>query len=98
MSSNVLSSATPLTSHLPPTSFRGVAIAVTTLQVELVGDGLVVEEVLHHHIMRHRSLVQLIDGNGLVDSQHLAQEGRKTMEQTVRGVSDWNNENASHLK
>lgn len=83
----MLSSATPPTSHLLPTSFRGVAIAVATLQVKLVGNSLVVEEIFHHHIMRNRSFVQRIDGNGLIDPQHLAQERRKPMEQTVRRVS-----------
>ena len=83
----MLSSATPPASPPPPTSFRGVAIAVAALQVELVGDGLVVEEILHHHVVRYRSLVRRIDGDGLVDAQDLAEKRRKPVEQTVRGVS-----------
>ena len=87
ISRSVLSSATPPASPLPPTSFRGVAIAIASLQVELIGDDLVVEEILHHHVMCYRSFVRRVDGNGLVDSKHLAQERRKPVEQTVRGIS-----------
>ena len=79
----MLSSATPPASPLPPSSLRGVAIAIASLEAELIGDDLVVEEILHHHVMCYRSFVRRVDGNDLVDSKHLAQERRKPVEQTV---------------